>query len=614
MTQHIRVLPDNLCNKIAAGEVVERPASVVKELLENSIDAGATDILVEVEAGGKRLIKVVDNGCGMGQDDAFLSLERHATSKMSSEEDLFSLSTLGFRGEALPSIASVSRLHMRTRTADEETGWEIYAEGGHVKKAGEVGMSPGTSIEVRNLFFNLPARRKFLRREQTELGHLADVVTKQALGHSQIRFRLVHEGRTLLEAHPEGTLEARVATVLGRPLLKDLVPLRAEEGDVLRLEGLVSQPGCNRSTTSQIFTFINGRYIRDRVVQHAIMEGYRSLLMKGRYPVMVLFLQMDPELVDVNVHPTKHEVRFRDQRLVHDFITSAVRQTLQGPARIEEAPMSPRQEPLNLHQEDAAAAMVPPRPSEVLTQPYSDRVQESLKRYGAKMSPSSGAPNLFRKAPSSPNPPQDETLFAESRDESSGGFFSSLQVLGQYRQSYILCQHEEDLVLVDQHAAHERIRYEELRGQYRERSVERQVLLFPEVLEFDYRDAAHLQENLSDLERFGFEVDPFGGNSFAVKAIPQLLSEGDPALLLKDVVAELSEIGRSGLLDDAIEEVLMLMACHGSVRAKQALKADQVAALFKALDGVDFNANCPHGRPVMVRLSLGEVERLFKRT
>ncbi|NIQ95894.1 MAG: DNA mismatch repair endonuclease MutL, partial [Desulfuromonadales bacterium] len=333
MSQNIRVLPENLCNKIAAGEVVERPASVVKELVENSIDAGATDILVEVESGGKRLIRIVDNGSGMNQDDAFLALERHATSKVRDEDDLFAVATLGFRGEALPSIASVSRLRLRTRAAGSETGWEIYAEGGSVKKAGEVGATQGTTIEVRNLFFNTPARRKFMRREQTEMGHVADVVTKQALACRNVRFRLVHGNRTLLEAHPEESLEARVATILGRPLIREMRSLDRNDGTDLRISGLVSQPSQTRSSPSHVYTFINGRYIRDRVVQHAVMEGYRNLLMKGRYPVAVLFIDIDPALVDVNVHPTKQEVRFRDQRLVHDFITSAVRQTLRDSSR-----------------------------------------------------------------------------------------------------------------------------------------------------------------------------------------------------------------------------------------------------------------------------------------
>ena len=328
MITKIHVLPEELCNKIAAGEVVERPSSVVKELLENSLDAGASDILIELEAGGKRLIRITDNGCGMNRQDAFLSFERHATSKIRTDTDLFALKTLGFRGEALASIASVSRLRLKTCDNDDGLGQQIYAEGGKIKNVDELGLPRGTVVEVRNLFFNLPARKKFLRKEQTELGHAADVVTKQALANPAVSFRLKHNDRIMLDLRREKGIRERVAALLGRSLLRDLLPVEEQSGDGLFLTGLISQPQLTRSATSHIYTFINGRYIRDRVVQHAVMEGYRHLLMKGRYPVVVLFIQIDPAQVDVNVHPTKHEVRFREQSLVHDFIAKNLQQTL----------------------------------------------------------------------------------------------------------------------------------------------------------------------------------------------------------------------------------------------------------------------------------------------
>jgi len=323
----IHVLPEELCNKIAAGEVVERPSSVVKELVENAIDAAASDLLVELESGGKKLIRVTDNGSGMDRQEAFLSLERHSTSKIRSDEDLFALRTLGFRGEALASIASVARFRLRTSASEDGLGYEIYAEGGNIRKNSEIGLPQGTSVEVRNLFFNLPARRKFLRKEQTELSHAADVVTKQALAHPEISFRLQHNGRMMLDLRRENGLPERVAALLGRSLLRDMLPIDFDGGD-LRLHGLVSQPALTRSAGTHIYTFVNGRYIRDRVVQHAVMDSYRQLLMRGRYPVVVLFLELDPAQVDVNVHPTKHEVRFREQGLVHDFIVSGIRDIL----------------------------------------------------------------------------------------------------------------------------------------------------------------------------------------------------------------------------------------------------------------------------------------------
>ncbi|HKL48052.1 MAG TPA: DNA mismatch repair endonuclease MutL, partial [Desulfuromonadales bacterium] len=486
------------------------------------------------------------------------------------------------------------------------TGWEIYAEGGSVRKAGEVGAPCGTTIEVRNLFFNTPARRKFMRREQTEMGHVADVVTRQALAFRHIRFRLVHGNRAIIEAHPEESLEARVAAILGRPLIREMRYVDEDGGSDLSLRGLVSQPSQTRSAPSHIYTFINGRYIRDRVVQHAVMEGYRSLLMKGRYPLAVLFIDIDPALVDVNVHPTKQEVRFRDQRLIHDFISSAVRRNLRdsswlGERRDESSQTAPVDETRNEISGDRGFV-----PQSMRFQ-KGETIRESADRYSA---PSRG---LTGNATPGPDPTVDDDLFKGGDEAQAPGFFSSLQVLGQYHQSYILCQDGDDLVLVDQHAAHERVRFEQLRRQHHSREIERQSLLFPLVVEVDFLEAAQLEEHLQVLADLGFEVEPFGGNSFAVKALPHLLAEGDAEALLRDVVAELGETGKADRIDDAFDEVLMLMACHGSVRANQSLTGVEILALFKSLDGVDFSAQCPHGRPVMVRMGLGDVERLFKR-
>lgn len=607
MGTRIRILEENLCNKIAAGEVVERPASVVKELVENALDAGGGEILVEVEQGGKGLIRVSDDGAGMGRDDVLLCVERHATSKIVSDDDLFRLQTFGFRGEALPSIAAVSRLTIRSRTAEAEAGWEVYLEGGTVRRSGAAGLPRGTVVEVRNLFFNTPARRKFMRRDETEIGHIGDVVTKLALANPEVRFRLQHNGRTLLDVFRQHTLEERVAALLGRPLLKDLLSLQEDGGGPLALHGLVAQPGQNRSTAGAIYTYINGRYIRDRVVQHAVLEGYRNLLMKGRYPVAVLFLDIDPAQVDVNVHPTKHEVRFRDQRGVHDFIVSALRRTLRPTGWLEGG------EPV-----EVPAAIPPAVPvGEPATAPDQaaalrrGRVAEALQIYAGKEHPRSLFPAT---------PPPAAAWGGEERENPSpvspepGGFFSSLQVLGQYHNSYLLCQDGDDLVLVDQHAAHERIGFERLKGQYLDAGIERQLLLFPQVLNLDFREAAWIAEHLPDFSRLGFEIEPFGGNAFVVKALPQLLGEVAAADLVRDVAGELATQGNSGLLEDALDEVLVKMACHGQVRANQSLAPAEIRALLRDLDQVDFRGHCPHGRPVMKRLTLGEVERMFKRS
>ncbi len=609
MDNKIQVLPEELCNKIAAGEVVERPSSVVKELLENSIDAGAADILVELEAGGKRLIRITDNGCGMNKQDAFLSFERHATSKISSDIDLFALKTLGFRGEALASIASVSRLQLKTCDNEDGLGQQIYAEGGKIKNVTEVGLPCGTVVEVRNLFFNMPARKKFLRKEQTELGHAADVVTKQALANPGVSFRLKHNDRMMLDLRREKGLSARVSALLGRSLLNDLLPLERQNGDDLSLTGLISKPQLTRSAASHIYTFINGRYIRDRVVQHAIMAGYRHLLMKGRYPVVVLFLQLDPAQVDVNVHPTKHEVRFREQALVHDFIADALQQTLR-PATWLEAPDVEVSEQINSITDNLTI-------NATEKEPLGGVIRESVKSY----SPPVGAvptvsqlceqeyqPRTYS-APAQPVPVEQYTLPGSSAD----GFFTGLQILGQYHQSYILCQDGADLVLIDQHAAHERVGFEKLRQAYSAGNIVGQALLFPEVLELDFNSAAILSDNLIELERLGFEIEPFGGKSFALKSVPQMLAGQNLSTLVVDVALELERIGSSGQIRESIDDVLILMACHSVIRANQALDQVEIKALLQELDQIDFKANCPHGRPVIQRMTLTEIERLFRR-
>ncbi len=619
METKIHVLPEELCNKIAAGEVVERPSSVVKELLENSLDAGASDILIELEAGGKRLIRITDNGTGMNRQDAFLSFERHATSKISTAADLFALTTLGFRGEALASIASVSRLRLTTSDNDAGLGQQIYAEGGKIKNAGEVGFPRGTAIEVRNLFFNLPARKKFLRKEQTELGHAADVVTKQALANPAVSFRLQNNERIMLDLRREKGVRERVAALLGKSLLPDLLTLERHSGEELQLTGLISQPQLTRSAASHIYTFINGRYIRDRVVQHAVMQGYRHLLMKGRYPVVVLFLQIDPAQVDINVHPTKHEVRFREQSLVHDFIAESLQQTLR-PAEW----LSPATGDLLV--EKSKDHSTPPLQTQAVNPGNWVQTSGSVRELSGQYLQSVTNPAQNHISPAavvSPSPPSfyQSTSVERSVDAAqytlpgseASGFFTRLQILGQYHQSYILCQDGSDLILIDQHAAHERVGFEKLRLAYTAGTIPSQTLLFPEVLELDFNSAVALGDNRHELENLGFEIEPFGGKSFALKAIPQLLGNRNASGLVVDVALELERVGRTGQLRESIDEILILMACHSVIRANQALATVEIKALFQELDKIDFKANCPHGRPVMQRMTLTEIERLFRR-
>ena len=618
METKIHILPEALCNKIAAGEVVERPSSVVKELLENSLDAGASDILIELEAGGKRLIRISDNGCGMNRQDAFLSFERHATSKIRTDTDLFALTTLGFRGEALASIASVSRLRLTTSDNDEGLGQQIYAEGGKIKSATEVGFPQGTTIEVRNLFFNLPARKKFLRKEQTELGHAADVVTKQALANPAVSFRLKHNERIMVDLRREKGVRERVAALLGRSLLSDLLPVDIQNSADLQLTGLISQPQLTRSASSHIYTFINGRYIRDRVVQHAVMDGYRHLLMKGRYPVVILFLQIDPAQIDINVHPTKHEVRFREQSKIHDFIGESLRQTLRPAGWLDTKAdtqiTGQADNDVSLSQTQAAN-LDDSRQTSNFVREASDQYSSPLvtsrqNEFGPAMSSSS-----LSYSPDQPAPPENFTASTQYilPGSESSGFFSRLQILGQYHHSYILCQDGSDLILIDQHAAHERVGFEKLRHAYTAGKIPSQTLLFPEVLELDFNSATALGENRHELELLGFEIEPFGGKSFALKAIPQLLEKQNVSGLVVDIALELERIGHTTQLRESIDEVLILMACHSVIRANQALSTMEIMALFQELDRIDFKANCPHGRPVIQRMTLTEIERLFRR-
>lgn len=613
METKIHILPEDLCNKIAAGEVVERPSSVVKELLENSLDAGASDILIELEAGGKRLIRITDNGCGMNRQDAFLSFERHATSKIRTDTDLFALTTLGFRGEALASIASVSRLQLKTCDNDNGLGQQIYAEGGKIRNADEIGIPRGTVLEVRNLFFNLPARKKFLRKEQTELGHAADVVTKQALANPTVSFRLKHNDRKMLDLRREKGVRERVAALLGRSLLPDMLPVEWQSENDLQLTGLISQPQLTRSAASHIYTFINGRYIRDRVVQHAVMDGYRHLLMKGRYPVVVLFLQIDPAQVDVNVHPTKHEVRFREQSLVHDFIAKSLQQTLRSSDWLTATTLETSTGKKDNYLSEQQVQLAEPGQSVEV----GDSVRESDSHYSQSLmnhQQSHFIPKTAEQQFTNSSQPlvQSESQYTLPGSEATG-FFTGLQILGQYHQSYLLCQDGADLILIDQHAAHERVGFEKLRHAYAAGTITSQTLLFPEVLELDFNSATALGDNLQELANLGFEIEPFGGKSFALKAIPQLLGNKDAVKLVVDVALELERIGRTGQLRESIDEILILMACHSVIRANQALATVEIKALFQELDQIDFKANCPHGRPVMQRMTLLEVERLFRR-
>jgi DNA mismatch repair protein MutL len=597
----IKILPENLTNKIAAGEVVERPSSVVKELVENSFDAGSSEIIVEIEAGGKRLIRVTDDGCGMSREEALLSLERHATSKIIEDADLFAISTLGFRGEALPSVASVSRLTLATRERESIEGNEIYIEGGRIRDVRSCGMAVGTVISVRNLFFNTPARLRFLKSTATEEGHVGDLLVRMALSRPGVGMTFIRDGKTVFRV-PRGSLADRSAALLGNSVSGSLHPVDGSSSGIT-VTGFVASPDCSRSAGTSVFTYVNGRFVRDRVVQHAVLQGYRSLLERGRYPVVVLFVEVPPGEVDVNVHPTKHEVRFRNQSAVHDAIEASVAGTLTGSPWLR-APEKPKPPP-------AAAPALPaasvPNPAERKV----EEVREILLRYDA--SPPVPAPQLptpFR-APAPPAERRDSPVPAESA--ATVGYFSSLTVIGQYNGAYLVCQDGSDLVLIDQHAAHERVAFQSLREEFSSGGIESQGLLFPETLELSYSESAVARERGEELARLGFELEHFGGSTWLLKQVPRLLSGKDYLRTLRDMLEEIQSLGRSGSFEEAVESILARVACHSVIRGSRPLSPPEIASLLRSMDETGFASACPHGRPVHRKMTLSEIERMFNR-
>ncbi|KAF0220086.1 MAG: DNA mismatch repair protein [Geobacteraceae bacterium] len=595
MSTRIKILPEHLTNKIAAGEVVERPASVVKELVENALDSGCSEVVVEVESGGKRLIKVSDDGCGMSREDALLALERHATSKIASDSDLFNLATLGFRGEALPSIASVSRFTLATRERGRIEGTEIYVEGGRIKEVKACGMAEGTVVSVRNLFFNTPARLKFMKSAETEAGHVGDLLTRLAISRPETRFTFANDGRTVFRAL-NGDLKSRVAALLGNSLAADLYPVEFVEGQTT-VTGLIAKPECNRSAPSSVHTYINGRFIRDRVVQHAVLQSYRNFLEKGRYPVVVLFIGIPAGEVDVNVHPTKHEVRFREQGRVHDIIQSAVESVLRATPWIKLSGVS-------------VTPFVPPGATLAVSETRVAEVREVLVNYRPAPSPTR---SLFQPSPSARPEPAFTMVAKKAEDTDETGYFSSLTIIGQFNAAYILCQGGGDLLIIDQHAAHERIAFERLKSQFAKGTVESQGLLFPEPAEFLFGEAATLKENLNNLALLGYELEDFGGATWLLKGVPWLLAGADYMRTLRDILEELQNLGKSRTFTDALEDILSRIACHSVVRGTHPLAAQEISALLKQMDATDFSSNCPHGRPVFRKITLGEIERMFKR-
>ena len=577
----VRLLPDTLASQVAAGEVIERPASVVKELVENSIDAAARSIEVMIRRGGMSLICVTDDGAGMDRDDALLCLERHATSKIRTAADLTTVGTLGFRGEALPSIASVSRFRLTTREKDAMAGTEVLVSGGKVETVRDGGEAPGTQIEVRSLFYNLPARRKFLRSENTETRQIEHQLSLQAIGHAGIAFSLVRDGRLVFQLPASRALRDRIRDLMGNDLLARLLEVKPAQGKV-QVSGFIGQAGVSRASRAQQFVFVNGRAIESPVIASALHEGYHTALMKGQFPVTFLFLALDPAEVDVNVHPAKREVRFRDPARVREAVIAAVRQTLESDRNTWQEQF--RAPAANLSPSVESAARSPLRQDEI-------QVQMPV--------------NLSKPVVTS-QPPEVEKMDSPETP-------LRFRILGILNKLYVLMENADGLVLVDQHAAHERILFEELQRRMEEKGVPSQKLLLPQVVELAPRDAEWMERNLGTLQKMGLGVEEFGRHTFKLESLPPFLSGADPSRLLHDVIDRLKTASQSASPMRLGEEMIAKTVCRHAVKANDQLRAPEVEKLIRDLLECELPYCCPHGRPTMIQISLGELEKKFGR-
>jgi DNA mismatch repair protein MutL len=646
----IRILPEAVANKIAAGEVVERPASVVKELMENSVDAGGERVEVAVEAGGKRLVRVVDDGCGMTHDDALLAFERHSTSKIRSAEDLFQISTLGFRGEALPSIAAVSRLELETRHASESAGTRVEVAGGRLRDVKEIAWSRGTRVEVRDLFFNTPARRKFLKSESTELGHIATLVTHYALAHFQKSFRLTSLTNEILNVSPVASARERVYQVMGHQLLEQLVEISpverrmsaalaaetAEEGEqpeepvVVRVSGFVSRPEVQKLNRNQIYFFVNRRLVRDRLILHAITEAYRNILPASVFPVALIFLELPASEVDVNVHPSKTEVRFRRAAFLHDLVRDSIRQALVAARPVAAFPMpkASRAPSPDLDEAEAAERISeePPllRGAEVhvpRSVPAAPRGTRDFQLSSPRPAPETGTLPLEGAAlsvyePPVPSPPTTVEREGEVAPAGSGvsEFPADLHPLGQVQDSFIVATNAEGLWIIDQHVAHERVLFERHLRQRREKKVEGQRLLLPIVVGLTPQQLAAFQDIAEELDANGFEVEPFGQRTVAVKTSPAEIRADEVERLLLEILESVGREAHGLSLDDLRLKIATSVACHAAIKVNMPLERKKMEWLLRELGKTECPMSCPHGRPIVLRYGLKEIQKAFKRT
>ena len=610
----IRLLSETVASQVAAGEVVERPASVVKELIENSIDAGARKIDTVIRRGGISLVRVIDDGCGMDRDDALLSLERHATSKIRSAADLQAVATLGFRGEALPSIASVSRFRLTTRERDAVAGTEIVVNGGKIDIVRDGGEAPGTQVEVRSLFYNLPARRKFLRSENTESRNIEHQIHLQAIGHPQIGFSLLRDDRMLFQLPAAATLGDRIRDLYGMELLKRLVEINDTPSRNIRVGGFIGQAGLSRQTRAQQLIFVNGRAIENVLLSAAIREGYHTALMKGQYPVTFLFLELDPAAVDVNVHPAKREVRFRDPSAVREAIVDSIQQTLErGRMAWQEKFRGPLIAPAAVPEKTAPDLKLRsevPAPEELHRElPHLSSIVAGVVAAGRARVPEPVGQAL--RLPGSRADSAGDTQTPEASPKLAAQ--QQFQIIGVLSKLYVLMENADGLVLVDQHAAHERILFEELRRRMEEQGVPTQKLLLPQTFDVPPRDADWIERNISILQKMGIGIESFGPGTFKIDSLPGFLNVSDPAQFMRKVIDDLKSAGNSTSPMRLGEEMIATTVCRHAVKANDPLRYPEIEKLIRDLLDCDLPYCCPHGRPTMIQISLPELEKKFGR-
>lgn len=602
----IRILPDILVSKIAAGEVVERPASVVKELLENSVDAGAGRISVYLKSGGKRLIRVVDNGSGMSRDDALMSLERHATSKINNVEDLFSLNTLGFRGEAIPSIASVSRFTLLSKTKESETGTEIYIDGGVIKSVKEKGLPEGTSVEVKNLFFNTRPRLKFLRTPETELLRINEVIQREAISRPNISFEVFSDDKELYHYAAKESQKERILQVIPN---SELFRVYFQSSGIT-ISGYLSSPFENRTSMQKLYTYVNGRPVRDRFINRTVITAYGNLIEKGKYPQGVLFISVNPEDVDVNVHPTKSEVKFQNQYYVGESIKNAIKEML------GDAPW------ISGYRE---------RSEHALKKFYNNQREEPQLKSTVHVSgefafssnlPDESVGSTFERSFNSYSPHQRQAgpdlkpgLREDTGNIYKARYYSDLNFIGQIGKLYLLCETGSGLLVVDQHAAHERVNFEKTKKAYLEnRQVPSQHLLMAEIIELSAHDLGICDQHSSEISKLGFDFEVFGKSTIRVSSVPAFLLNANYKEIFLNLLNDIDSMGEGKSIKDSLDLVCATIACHSSVRANQRLSSDEVRYLFEDLDKCEFPHACPHGRPVVVEISYNALEKMFRRT